>query len=125
MAEHTKDELIAEIENARLRLRSGLEEFRRQTDVPARMKNSFTENKTLWLSGAGVAGWILSRLPARKKKVKVYVDKKSDGKIKELAEAGLIAGLLKFLFTLLRPAITSFATQKIADFAGGNHRWKK
>jgi hypothetical protein len=125
MAEHTKDELIAEIENARLRLRSGLEEFRRQTDVPTRMKNSFTENKTLWLSGAGVAGWILSRLPARKKKVKVYVDKKSDGKIKELAEAGLIAGLLKFLFTLLRPAITSFATQKIADIAGGNHRWKK
>jgi hypothetical protein len=125
MAGHTKDELIAEIENARLRLRQSLGGLRRQADVNSRMKNSFTQNTTVWLGGAGIAGWILSRLPARKKKVKVYVDKKDGGQIKQMAEAGLLVWLLKFLFALLKPAIAAFASQKIADLAAGNHQWKK
>ena len=57
--------------------------------------------------------------------MKAYADKKGDHKIKQVAEAGLLIGLLKFLFGLFRPAITAFATQKIASFAAGNHRWKK
>lgn len=125
MAEHTKDELIAEIENARLHLRRGAAGLRRQADVGARMKSSIAAHRTVWLGGAGIAGWILSRLPARKKKTDVDAGKKDGGKFKGLAEAGLLAGLLKFLFTLFKPAITAFASQKIAEFANGNHREKK
>lgn len=125
MAGQTKDELIAEIEIARLRLRQSLGGLRKQADLGTRMKSSFAEHKTVWLGGASIAGWIISRLPARKKKVKVFVDKKTDGKLRETAEAGLLIWLLKFLFTLLKPAMAAFATQKIADLASGNDRWKK
>jgi len=121
MVEYTqaseKAELIAEIERSRARLGQSLDGLRRDADIGSQFKSSFSTHKAAWLSGAGIAGWVLSRLPARKKKVKVFLDKKDDGKVlKNVAEAGMLFGVLKFVFSLFRPAIMAFATKKIAEF---------
>jgi len=128
MVEYTrtgqKAELIAELERSRARLGQSIDGIRRDADLGAQLKSSFTNHKTAWLGGAGIAGWVLARLPARKKKVKVFIgDKKGDGatgEIKKAAEAGVLFGILKFIFTLFRPAIVAFATKKIADLAARN-----
>lgn len=125
MVGHTKAELIADIGRARARLGRSLDGLRRDADVGAHIKSSFSSHKAAWIGGAGIAGWVLSRLPARKRKVTVSTGKNDDHKIKELAEAGLLIGVLKFLFTLCRPFITAFARRKISDFAARNNHSKK
>jgi len=119
-----KAELIAEIERSRAGLGRSLDGLRREADIGSHFKNSFSTHKTAWLGGAGIAGWLLARLPARKKKVKVFVDKTGEGKlnsIKNVAEAGMLVEILKFLFSLFRPAIMAFATKKIAEFSTKNY----
>ena len=120
MVEYTqasqKAELIAELERSRARLGQSLDGLRRDADLGSQFKSSFSTHKAAWLSGAGIAGWVLARLPARKKKAKVFLDKKDEGNtFKNVAEAGMLVGILKFLFTLFRPAIMAFATKKIAE----------
>jgi hypothetical protein len=126
MAQHTQDdkaELIAQLDRARAQFARNLDGLRRDADLGSHLKHSFTTHKAAWLGSAGIAGWVLSRLPARKKKVIVH---KGDGqKIKEIAEVGLLITILKTLFTLFRPLIVGFASKKIADFAAKNDSWKK
>ena len=130
MAEYTptggKAELIEEIERARMRLSHGMEGLRQDADIGAHLTRSFAEHKAVWLGGAGLMGWVISRLPARRKKVKLLGDrKKEEGQVKHIAEAGLLLGILKFVFSLFRPAIVAFATKKIAALAAGNDRRQK
>lgn len=115
-----KAELIAEIGQSRIRLQRNFNELRRDADVAAHFKQSYSSHKAAWLSAAGVAGWVLARLPARRKKVKVFVSKKDEEKVRTVAEAGLLIGVLKFLFTLAKPAIVTFASKKLSDLATKN-----
>lgn len=117
MVEHSKAELIAEIERARARLGGSLAGLRRDADLGARAKNLFSRHKAAWISGAGIAGWVLSRLPARKIKTPGLPGKKEGFKLREIAETSLFIGALKFLFNLFRPFITAFARRKISDFS--------
>ena len=127
MAEHTQDDdkagLIARLDTARAHFARNLDGLRRDADLGAHLKNSFSAHKVAWIGSAGIAGWVLSRLPARKKQVIVH--KEGGEKVKEIAGAGLLLAILKVLFTLLRPAITRIATKKIGDIAAKNNRWKK
>ncbi len=127
MVEHTRDddkaELIAQLDKARAQFARSLGGLRRDADLGAHLKHSFTEHKAAWIGSAGIAGWVLSRLPARKKKVVVH---KNDGdKVKEIADAGVALAILKTLFALFRPLIMSFAGKKIAELAKKNDRWQK
>ena len=128
MAEYTpaddKAELIAQLDRARAQFSKSFDGLRRDADLGAHLKHSFTTHKTAWIGSAGIAGWILSRLPARKKKV-IVTRESGDQKVKQLAEAGLLFSILKTLFTLFRPMIMSFATKKIAEYATKNDRWQK
>lgn len=125
MVKHTKAELITEIGRARARLGQSFDGLRRDADVAARVKNSFSSHKAAWIGGAGIAGWVLSRLPARKSREKVSAGKKEGHKILEFAGAGMLIGLLKFLFALSKPFITAFARRKISDFAEKKQRPEK
>jgi hypothetical protein len=121
MAEYTepdqKSALIAEIADARAGISRSFTNLRREADLRAHFRRSYSSHRMAWLGSAGIAGWVLARLPARKKKVKVYVNKKDEHKVREIAEAGLLTGVVKFLFTLFKPAIMAFATKKLADMA--------
>src|SRR5579862_9834591 len=110
MVEHTraddKAELIAQLDNARGQFARSMVDLRRDANIGAHLKHSFTEHKAAWIGSAGIAGWVLSRLPARKKKVIVH--RNGGEKVKEAVEAGLVLGILKMLFQLFRPLIVGF-----------------
>lgn len=110
-----KAQLIAEMARLRELFSRNLGKIRDDLNVPRKVKHSFNNHKTAWIGGAAVFGWVLSRLPGRKKRTQP--EEKSGHKLKEAANAGLLFGVAKLLFTAARPAMTALATRKLADFA--------
>lgn len=115
MGNDLKAELIAQLARSRAQMSASLQGVRHDLDVPRRAGESFKRNAHWWLGIAAVSGWVLSRLPARKKKI--YVDRSGKSAIREAGKTGLLLGLLKLIFSVAKPALMSFATQRLSDFA--------
>src|SRR3982751_5499199 len=95
--EQSPDALKAEIAHSRDRLVRDLRVFRREIDIPAKIKRSFQRQTAAWITAAVVVGVLVIMLPARRKTV--YVEKqkkKSDGSQNKLMEAGFAVGAFKF-----------------------------
>ena len=111
------EELKIEIARSRDHLTRDLRVFRREIDIPRRIKRSFQRQTAVWITAAVVVGAILILLPARRKVVKVEPKVKTRNKSGEkVVEAGIALGALKFAATVLRPVITSFITKKMNAF---------
>ena len=115
MADNTKTRLIGELDRARGGLSRDWSRLREAADVPAHLRQTFVHHKAAWLGGAALVGWVISRLPARKKKVKVLVDAKGHT-VKRIAEGGLLLGLGKIAFSAIRPAVTAVVTRKLREY---------
>ncbi len=110
-----KGEIRAELAAARTQFTRNWVALKEDANIPKRFRESVRERKVFWISAATVIGFILSRLPARKKEV--LVDAKSRKKIKNRKKAGLLMTLMKLGFGVLKPTITAYATKKLADVA--------
>jgi hypothetical protein len=117
--EQSLDELKVEIARSRDRFTRDLRVFRREIDIPRKIKRSFQRQTAAWITAAVVVGAILILLPARRKVVhvepKLQLGKK--GSKNKVVQAGFALGALKFAATLLKPALTSFITKKMHGFA--------
>jgi hypothetical protein len=115
MAEpRVKTELAADLERARARLAGNFAALRRDVDVPTILKHSYRQNKAAFIGGATLFGLLLSKLPARRKKV--YIGGKVKEGVREAEKAGLWLVVLQFLFKTLRPMLTSLLSKQVADF---------
>ena len=117
--EQSTDELKAEIARSRDRVARDLREFRREIDIPRRIKRSFQQQTATWVTAAVIVGALLIVLPARRKIVRVEPKIRSGkkGSRKNLVEAGFALGALKFAATVLRPVLVSFITKKVREYA--------
>ena len=106
-----KAQLQAEIERARGEVAKELRGLRGDLNVQSRVRDAFIHHKAVWMTGAAVTGWLLSRLPTRKKKV--YLDGHNGG---HQLRAGLLASLVKLGTSMIKPAVTAYATRKISDY---------
>src|SRR5437879_541183 len=106
-----KYELIGQIARARAELSESFGEVRRDVDVPAKLRRSYGNHKLLWLAGAAIAGVVLAKLPARKKKVHAKQD--SAKTVLHAAETGIALIVLRFVLASLRPAISAFVAKKV------------
>jgi len=113
-----KSQLIAELERSRSDLARDLRGVRHGLDVGAHLRHAFVRQKAAWLGGAALTGWLLSRLPSRRKAVP-RGDKPLAGmpKPKQSERGGLLLAALGVAGTILKPAITALATRKIKEFA--------
>lgn len=116
-----KSQLIADLERSRTELGRSLSGVRQDLDVGSHLKHAFARQKTAWLAGAVIAGWILSRIPARKKSApKSSVKTSPRTELKETERAGIWLALLSLLGTLIKPAVTAFVSRKIAQYVENN-----
>ncbi len=113
-----KSQLIAELERSRSEWARSIRGVRHDLDVGAHLKHAFVRQKTAWLTGAAITGWVLAKLPSRKKTPKAASARAS--KLKDKERGGLLLTVLSLAVTLLRPAATAFASRKIAEFASRN-----
>ncbi len=115
MAADQKAELAAELDRARAQIARYGDAFRHDVDVPAHLKKSIEEHKGIWIGAASMLGLLIAKLPRRTKKV--YVDRRGKPTVKNLEKAGLALAVAKMAFSVARPALMSFATKQVSEFA--------
>jgi hypothetical protein len=113
-----KIELMAELQAARRRMTVNFRALRKDLDIPARAKHAFVRQPLAWIGGASFAGLIVSRFAFRRNKT-VVVRKGSEPMIEKAEKAGVLLGILKLVFDLVRPALTAWATRLLTAYATG------
>jgi hypothetical protein len=88
--------------------------LRRDLDIGHRMSDSLRKHSWGWMSIAAMFGWILSRLPARKKKV--YVQATNSEKWTAHKE-GFMVHVWKGLWSIAKPLVVAYVTKQIAEKA--------
>ena len=112
------DELSADIACSRERVGRDLRGLHYELDFPAKLRRSFHEYTTCWLTAAAAVGVLIVLLPMRKKKI--YVGAESGRKTKnKFAETGFALGALNIGASLIRPAIAELVKNLLTGTAGG------
>jgi len=111
-------ELKADIARSRDQFVRDLRVFRREIDIPRKIKRSFQQQPAAWITAAVVVGALIIFIPARRKTV--YVEPKDSkggkGSKHRILEAGFALGAMKFGFNVLKPVLVSFITRKVRGF---------
>ncbi len=105
--------IAAELARMRVELSNQSLLVRRDLDVGRRMSESLRKHSWGWMSVAAIFGWLLSRLPARKKKI--YVAANSDKKVSY--HEGFIGQVWKGIWSIAKPIVVAYVTKKIAEKA--------
>ncbi|MBV8814750.1 MAG: hypothetical protein JO271_09680 [Verrucomicrobia bacterium] len=108
-----KRRVIEEIAKTRTELSGATSVVKEQLNFPQRFTVVLRKYSWTWMGLAAVAGWILSRLPSRKKKIYIQAGKRvRRGK----GFASTVAGQLWSLaWSLTKPAITAYLTKKMSQ----------
>ena len=123
-AKEQKQRLANELVDLRARVTDQTHLLRSQLDVRQHLSKSLRRHSVVWVSSAAVVGWLLSRLPARKKKV--YVQAKTNERVaKRSSSDGLLLAVSKGDWSVAKPLLTAYLTHKIADSAKRGSWWKK
>ena len=107
---------MAELESARRRVTVNFRGLRRDLDLPTRAKRAFTRQPLAWIGGASFLGLLATRFAFRKQKV-AAVRKGGEPLVEKAEKAGLLLGILKLVFDLVRPALTTWATKFVTEYA--------
>jgi len=108
-----KKQLIAEeLARDRMRLKDDLVLLRRNLDVPRRIIESIRHSPWEWVTTGFMFGWILSRLPARKKKI--YVNSNNLDQVKSHRGKAL-RKIWELTWKTSKPVIAAYAAKKLAE----------
>jgi len=121
-----KAELISELAWARAELVRDMHDARNDLDLVARFKHSVAQRKTAWITGAAAVGWILSRLPGRKKKQPAPKALHRGDSSENSGRAAFWLAVLGAVINLFKPVLATLASRKINELAarsGGS--WRK
>src|SRR6202162_372603 len=108
-----RKQIAADLARMRVQLSEQSLLVRRDLDVGRRMSESLRKHSWGWMSVAAIFGWLLSRLPARKKKI--YVAANSDKKVSY--HEGFIGQVWKGIWSIAKPIVVAYVTKKIAEKA--------
>src|SRR5690349_15797804 len=108
-----KQRIVLELSRTRSQLAEQSLLVRRNLDVSQHLANSVREHSWAWMSVAAIFGWILSRLPARKKKV--YIE--STNSQKQKRGGGFPRLVWNGVWSIIKPLLAAFLTKKIAEKA--------
>jgi hypothetical protein len=122
-----KRRIINELEEARLKLAGSASIVKDRLDIPARVSASLRRNSWSWLSLAALLGWILARLPFRRKKV--YLEgankRRQKGEEKQANRKRDLGWMIwDGVWSLAKPLLTAYLGRKLAQ-ATGNSSWRK
>jgi hypothetical protein len=106
--------IAAELARMRVELSEQSLVVRRDLDIGRRMSDSLRKHSWGWMSIAAIFGWLLSRLPARKKKIYVQT---TDSNKRASHHDGFLLQVWKGVWSIAKPLVVAYATKKIAEKA--------
>jgi hypothetical protein len=106
--------IVGELAQIRVSLTEQTLLLRRNLDVGQHMSNSLRKHSWGWVSVAAIFGWILSRLPARKKKI--YINT-SNAEKRPGERGGVMKLIWKGIWSVVKPVLTVYLTRKISEKA--------
>src|ERR1700724_3438893 len=109
-----KQRIVLELARTRNHLAEQSLLVRRNLYISRHMSDSMREHSWGWMSVAAIFGWILSRLPARKKKI--YVQTANSEKRGSHHE-GFLVQVWKGVWSIGKPLVVAYVTKKIAEKA--------
>ena len=81
--------------------------------MPARAKESFKRHKPTWLGSAAIVGFVLSKLPSRKKTI--IVERATGQVLGAAGKLGAIFSAAKFVLNFASPLLSEAAGGGIAE----------
>jgi len=109
-----KRRIVEEIERTRGDLSGATEIVRERLNFSRRFAVAWEKYSWTWMTVAALAGWVLSRLPARKKKI--YIEQSGKRARTGKSFSGAVAGKLwSLVWSVARPLVTAYLTRKISQ----------
>jgi hypothetical protein len=124
--EDPKRRIMSELAEARLGLASTAAIVKDRLDIPARLSASFRRNSWSWVSLAAIVGWVLARLPFRRKKTYLEAgSRRLKGGEKPAGRKRDLAWMIwDGVWSLAKPLLTAYLGRKLAQTTG-NSDWRK
>ena len=88
--------------------------LRRKLDMKQHFLESIKNHPWEWASCAAIVGWLLSRIPARKKKI--YIDNSSQKPVKR-RDKGPLGKLWREVWQFSKPMIAAYLAKLLAENA--------
>src|SRR5215469_7364233 len=109
--EENKNSLAARLEEDRHRMAEQVSELKKDYDIPRRVNVSIRKYPWIWVAGAVLVGYLLSRLPARRKEV--YVFKPNPREVRIVSGEGKKLGLGKSVWSFTQPMLSTYLAREL------------
>ena len=109
---HPKQQIVAALTEVRVRVQNELSYLRRTLNMKQHFLTSLRHHPWEWASGAAMIGWLLSRLPARKKRI--YIQSSTQTSVKNPTE-GPLGKFWKEVWKISKPLIAAYVAKLLAE----------
>jgi hypothetical protein len=113
-AHHKKQQITDALADVRIQVQNEVSHLRRTLVMKQHFLGSIKNHPWEWASSAAIIGWLLSRVPARKKRI--YIDRSSQKPIKA-RNAGPEGKLWRGIWKLFKPIIAAYLAKLLAEKA--------
>ena len=109
---HPKQQIVAALTEVRVQVQNELSHLRRTLNMKQHLLASYKSHPWEWASSAALVGWLLSRLPARKKRI--YIQSSTRTSVKNPAE-GWLRKFWKEIWKISKPLIAAYIAKVLAE----------
>src|ERR1700722_9827250 len=102
---HKKQQITAALNALRIQVQNEVSLLRRKLDMKTHVLESIKNHPWEWASCAAIVGWLLSRIPARKKRI--YIDSLSQKPVKP-RDKGSLGKLWREVWQFSKPMIAAY-----------------
>ena len=113
---HNKQQITAALTALRIQVQNEVSLLKRKLDMKTHVLESIKNHPWEWASCAAIVGWLLSRIPARKKKI--YIDNSSQKPVKR-RDKGPLGKLWREVWQFSKPMIAAYLAKLLAE----NVKW--
>jgi hypothetical protein len=111
---YKKQQITAALTALRVQVQNEASFLRRRLEMKQHVLESIRSHPWEWASCAAIAGWLLSRIPARKKKI--YIDNLSQKPVKR-RDKGPLGKLWREVWQFSKPMIAAYLAKVLVEHA--------
>lgn len=114
--EEDKGYLAARLEEDRREMAEQVSELKKDYDIPRRLNASIGQYPWAWVGGAMLTGWLLSRLPARRKEVYVlkrHLEEENPRETRMVSGNSKRSEIGKGVWSFSRPILSTYLARQL------------